>query len=110
MSSTVGYGVEVSGEFFGEAVTGGDFEMLVDEKFPFLQVVQSRAEYGDEVRTFLFIKSSIVKAGGKGTAAALSLIAPAHPHPSNMQVIIIQSQVTVISPEGWYLVDYYVYS
>jgi hypothetical protein len=108
MSSKVGYGVEVSGSFFDEEVSSGEFEMLVDEKFPLLQVVASRAEYGDEVRTFLFVKSSIVKAGRESTAAAISAAIPASL--IDFREAVAQSGVTAVNPEGWYLVDYYVYS
>ena len=111
MSSTVGYGVEVSGSFFDEEVSGGEFEMLVDEEFPLLKVVASRAEYGDEVRTFLLFKSSIVKAGRESTAAEISVAIPAiQTSLVSFRETLEQSGVTIVSEEGWYLVDYYVYS
>jgi len=108
MSSTVGYGIEVSGTYNGEEVTFGDWEEDISDLFPKLTVVRSRAEYGDEERIFLFVKSTVVEAGVKGTAAPLTF-APAKDN-AVLHEVISSSGITVASPEGWYLVDYYVYS
>ena len=108
MSSTVGYGVEVAGSFYDEEIEGGEFEMLIDANFPFLKAVTSRAEYGDEARTFIFVKDSIAKAGGESTAIAFSTAIPTIL--ATLRETLTSSGVTIVSEEGWYLVDYYVYS
>ena len=108
MSSTVGYGVEVSGTYNGEEVTFGDWEEEINDLFPELTVVRSRAEYGDEERIFLFVKSTVVESGRDNTAAPL-VFAPVK-NTSVLHEVISSSGITVANPEGWYLVDYYVYS
>ena len=108
MSSTVGYGIEVEGEAFGAPVVHGEFDMEVDERYPSLTVVRSRAEYGDESRIFVFVAASVTEAGSDhGTAARLQT---GMPDEDPFEDFVNESGVTVIDSSAWYLVDYYVYS
>ena len=104
MSSTIGYGFEVKPQ--KDEFGYGDWEEEVTEKFPFLKVVTSRAEYGDEERVFLLIKESITEAGKDSTAAKFNPIK----HSTEDLAHASQDALVDVTDEGWFLVDYYVYS
>jgi len=109
MSSTVGFGVEVTGEIYNQPVNMGDFEQDVYNKFPFLTVVRSRAEYGDEEKVFIFIGSTIVTAGDNETSAEINFTTPEKEDIQTLQRFLAEAGA-IYSKFGWYLVDYYVYS
>jgi hypothetical protein len=111
MSSTVGYGIEITGTAFGKPVEQGEFELLVGEKYPTLTVTRSRAEYGDKERIFVFITRTVREAGKDNTAIVIDA-SPASTIEERVELLgfIQYSEVTVKSRLNWYLVDYYVYS
>ena len=111
MSSTVGYGIEVAGNAFGEPVADGDWEEELIAQFPELTVERSAPEYSgseeDSERIFVLIKSSVVKAGGF-TKSAAAFIGNA-PDPILLDMFVAESGAKKIGPASWKLIDYYSY-
>jgi hypothetical protein len=103
MSSTVGYGVEVDPQKFD-----GDDQYQLELEQPNLQVVVSRAEYGDEERVFVMEKSTVQEVGkSSGTATRLVFRLPGGT--DNLDVFVSAHEDTIIDQPNWFLVDYYVY-
>ena len=106
MSSTVGYGVEVTGEAFGEPIEHGDWEF----DFPAgLTIVRSRGEYSsEEEKVYILISNTITEAGsGHPTGTSIKFT---EPDETALTKYVKDSGVTVIGTSGWVLADYYVYS
>lgn len=105
MSSTVGYGVEITKD-------NKDYwegEQLAETLG--LTIVTSRAEYGDEERVFLLDASSIMTAGKQdNTASALILNVPENVQDKVNSFFEEVNGIRAVSPLSWWLVDYYVYS
>lgn len=105
MSSTVGYGVEITKDnqdyWEGEqlAATLG------------LVITTSRHEYGTEERVFLLDENSIVTAGKeRNTASALVFSTPVDTEEKINKFFEEMEGIRAISPLSWWLVDYYLYS
>ncbi len=106
MSSTVGYGVEVTGKAFGEPVENGDWELNLPVE---LTVARSRGEYSyEEEKVYLLISDTITEAGrGQGTGTIIKFM---EPDETVLNKYVTASGVTVVGSPNWFLVDYYVYS
>jgi hypothetical protein len=102
MSSTVGYGVELDTKIFD-----GDAIWDIESSQPNLHVSTSSAEYGDEERSFLFVKTSVTTAGSSDNTAAFL---PFLPIDTTELDAFIAEHEGILGEPGWFLVDYYVYS
>jgi len=74
MSATLGYGVELEGSILGINLeeAAGDFEEVISERFPELELVYSSPEYSTEkTQYFVFLKKTIIQAGGIYLATAV---------------------------------------
>lgn len=105
MSSTVGYGVEISKED-GDYWEGEQVAAKLG-----LEIVTSRAEYGDEERVFLLDGDSIMTAGKEdNTALALTITVPVNIQEKIDRFFKETDNLKATSALSWWLVDYYVYS
>jgi hypothetical protein len=104
VSAIVGYGVEIDNNILNEDTL---WDELYENKDVNLEIKNSRAEYGDEQRYFLFIKSSIITAGERNnTVSPLTF-----PRLDSSELeTFIKNHEGVISEPGWFLLDYYIYS